>query len=144
MEGWGNIVNKKTIIVFIVISCSIGLFFLLNYTNAGYRLECGNYSNEDLIKEAIKIQYRGGDKKELERIFTSDFIKQIDSNTNFYKKKIFYSVEKNFMKSFKELDENQFKVSVSVEDSSGSYIQIITLAKDSNDKYLISNIEFDI
>jgi len=144
MEGSVNILNKKTtIVVLIIIFCSIGLF-IWRYFNDGRLLESENLSIEQLVIKSIKIQYRGGDEKELERIFTSDFIKQIDLNPYFYKNKIFYTINKDFMKSFKDLNEDQSMVSVSVEDLSGSYIQIITLTKDSNGKYLISKIEFDI
>ena len=138
--------NKKTAIVLIVIFCSIGLIIVLkywkglNYFNEG----SGNLSVEQIINKSIKIQYRGDKTKEINRIFTADFIKQIDKNPHFYKKKIFYSVEKDFMKSFVELNENQAKVSVRVEDLSGSYIQIFTLTKDSEGNYKVSKIEFDI
>lgn len=133
-----------------VILCSVGLFILfkywntLNYINGGSMRESRNLSIKQIIIESIRIQYRGGNAKKLNRIFTSDFIKQIDENPHFYKKKIFYTVDKDFMNSFRELNQDQATVSVKVEDLSGSYIQIITLTKGSNGKYQISKIEFDI
>lgn len=143
--------NKKTIIVIaVIVISSILLLTLPKYGVIWRHFEVSVSSKpassliEQLIVKSIKIQYKGGDKKELPRIFTPDFIRQIDTNPNFYKKKIFYTVDKNFMESFRSLNDNQAMVTVRVEDLSGSYIQVITLTKDSNGSYLISNIEFDI
>lgn len=144
-------INKKIVIVMLLMFFSVtGLFILAKQWNIFYCfnkesiLESENLSVEQIIIESINIQYRGGDKKELDRIFTSDFIKEINLNPKFYKKKIFYTYDKNFMKSFKNINQNQAKVSVTVEDLSGSYIEIITLTKNSDNIYLVSKIEVDI
>lgn len=139
--------NKKTIILgLILVFCVGGLLTLLKYFNIieYFNSKSGSLTTEQIINKSIKIQYRGGNKKELDEVFTPDFIKQIDSNPDFYKKKIFYIIDKKFMESYKNLNENESMVSVKVEESSGSYIQIITLTKDSSGKYLISKIEYDI
>jgi hypothetical protein len=99
---------------------------------------------ENLIMKAIKIQYRGGNEAELNSTFTNDFIKEINENPHFFKKRFFYTYNKDFMRTLRELDNNTLTVSVKTEDLFGSYIQIVTLIKTDNDNYLISNIQFDI
>lgn len=142
---------KKTILgALILIFSSVVLLVLLEYWNVWRYfngdnfLGSGNSSIEQIIVKSIKIQYREGDKKNLDRIFTPDFIKKIDSNPYFYKKKLFYIINNDFMDSFRNLNRDYATVSVRVEDLSGSYIQIIMLTRDANGNYLISEIEFDI
>ena len=48
------------------------------------------------------------------------------------------------MNNLRKINNNQVIVSVRVEDVYGSYIEVITLTKNINGDYLISNIQFDI
>lgn len=135
--------NKKRIVL-IAVSYCIGLLFFIYNFNGGNILKA--YTPlEQLIVESIKIQYRGGDTKELERIYTSDFIEQINNDPEyFYQKWILFRIDDDFMNSFSELNNNQAIVEVRVIDLRGTYFQEITLTKNSEGNYKISNILYDI
>lgn len=141
------IILKKKAIILAALICSIGLLMIINYFDGGILVGSGNSPIEQLIIKSIKIQYRwncGDNAKELNSIFTSDFIQQINTNPDFYKKEILLYVEKDFMNSLDELNQNQLSVEVQVNDTLGVYYQEIILTKDSNGNYKISEIEYDI
>ncbi|MHB8128943.1 MAG: hypothetical protein ACYDEX_08090 [Mobilitalea sp.] len=76
-------------------------------------------------------------------VFTNEFIDSIDNKSNFYKKNLapYKILYKNY--KLKKVGENEFVVSVHIDDMNGRYIQVIHLIK-SEDVYLISKIEYDI
>lgn len=106
-----------------------------------------NYVNEkDYIKHNIetimKIQYRQANENKLSEISTSNFLKNLSED--FYKGFHFYTIDKNFMETCRKTEDGNIVISVKVEDARGSYIQVFTLTKNEKNKYLISDLQYDI
>jgi hypothetical protein len=97
---------------------------------------------DHLINNSLSIQY-GTDDIDLKSVFTEEFIKNLDQNSNFDKKKLApYQINyKNY--NLREEAANEYVVSVSIEDKDGSYIQVIHITKEEG-VYRISRIEYDI
>lgn len=140
--------SKAIFIALSVVICISLLVCLVYYINlhriSSYNSKEKVLTMEQIVNKVIKVQYRGSNEEELKQIFTPNFIASINSTPNFYKKRIFYKVDKNFMSTLQTINQNDYKLSVRVEDLSGSYIQVITLTKDTNGNYLIHKIEYDI
>lgn len=136
-----------TLAIIVCIVLALGLIYGDGFYTKTKGLSKEEAKVEELVLKAIEIQYRGGRKKELEKIFTSDYIKQMDYNSRkFYHKFSIYIIEKNFMKNFYVLNENEAMVSVVVEamDIRARAILEITLIKGTDGDYLISNILLDL
>lgn len=105
-----------------------------------------NHNDSDYVKQnietIIKIQYRRADSAGLKDISTMDFIDNLTED--FYKGFHFYAIDEKFMETCRETDDGNLMISVRVDDWRGSYIQVFTLIKDGNNKYLISKLQYDI
>jgi hypothetical protein len=115
---------------------------LLLFLNNDYQknIISNNSPIEELINNSLSIQY-GNSDMDLDKVFTNEFIDGIDNN--FYKKNLapYKIVFKNY--KLRKVRENEFVVSVHIKDKNGKYIQVIHVKK-YEDKYLITNIEYDI
>lgn len=141
--------KRKIVIIFIVFICISTIIVLHRYWNVSDMFNGGNFgkaenlSIEQIIKKSIRIQYLGGNTKEMNRIFTKDFIKQIETEHGFYQKYLIHTIDKNFMKSFRRTSENQAMVYVTVNDLADEYYQEITLTKDKDGNWQVSKIALD-
>ena len=97
-----------------------------------------------LVSTSLLIQY-SNDNTNIDNVFTKDFINNMDKSSNFYKKDLapYKIIDKGCLNSLTKVNENEFTVSVNIEDKRGRYIQIIHIIK-LGDVYYISNIEYDI
>ena len=118
------------------------LGFVMNEKNTVSTTDDTNNPIEDLIKSSLSIQY-GESELALDTVFTDEFIDSIDYDSNFYKKKLApYKIVATDYK-LRKAEDNEYTVSISIEDKNGSYIQIIHFVKQ-EEGYFISNIEYDI
>jgi len=138
--------NKKNPLLIICISLIMIIILVLfgtNIINNKKAISTTDNPMEILINNSLSIQY-GNSKIDLKSVFTSEFIDRIEENeNNFYKKKLapYKILYKNY--KLKKVGENEFVVSIHIEDRNGRYIQVIHLIKN-EDVYLISDIEYDI
>jgi len=141
---------KKLFIIILAIIACVSFIILPGHSNF---LNCGSYAIksksltiEQLAIESVRVRYIGSDKNILGKIFTLDFIKKLDEDemSFFYTNKIFYDIDGVSPSNEVELNQNSNTLSVRVYDSSGTYIQVLTLEKISDDNYLVSNVQIDI
>lgn len=136
--------TKITKIVTIVLATT---FLFIIFSN---RVENNNnfddYTNKSikfLVNKAIKTQYKWINKNSIKNIVTYECYGNIEKNDNFYKKSYIYFIDKKYMSTLRELDNDTLTVSVHVSDFLGSYLQIIQFVNNANGGYYISSIEFD-
>ncbi|MEL4105919.1 hypothetical protein AAFA46_03615 [Oscillospiraceae bacterium WX1] len=135
---------KKSIVGFVLIFCCIYLLSPIIYGKCYLFLHRGNSSVENLILKSIIIEYTGGTPEDMSSVFDSAYLQHIDSKPNaFFKTTYFFKVNKSFMNSFKEINENTARVVVTVQDLNGIYFQEMTLSKDDGGNFKISNIQYD-
>ena len=137
--------KKKPLLITCILLIMIIILVLFSTNIINYKNAVSTTDNpiEILINNSLSIQY-GNSKIDLKSVFTSEFIDRIEENeNNFYKKKLapYKILYKNF--KIKKVGENEFVVSVHIDDMNGRYIQVIHLIKN-EDVYLISDIEYDI
>lgn len=103
-----------------------------------------NTEIKGLVYGTIEMQYLGS-SEDMDKLYTPSFLQTIKSDTKFYKTDLcpYYIVDKNYMNNLKKINENEYTVSVAIEDKKGRYIQVIHIIKQ-NGNYLIANIEYDI
>jgi hypothetical protein len=135
--------NRRLLILIptvVLILIVIG-FGLRQFSNESSEVGTGD-PIENLINNSLSIQY-GTENIELKSVFTDELIDYIDTDYNFYKEELgpYQVVYKNFR--LKEVAENEYTVSVHIEDKNGRYIQVVHIIKE-GECYLISDIEYDI
>lgn len=139
--------NKKAILFIIslllILLIALG-FIYTNIVNSNNANTTDNNSIKNIVNNSLWIQYSNNNTN-IDRVFTNDYIDDIDKSSNFYKKNLapYKIVDKNYIRSLIKVSENEFIVSVQIDDKNGRYIQIIHIIKE-RDVYLISNIEYDI
>ena len=140
------IMNIKKIIIIIIllviIASALCLFF---YCTTGYQSDTDEKNSiKNTIETVFRIQHGLVNKNRLKDISTKDFQENLDEEA-FYSDFKIYMIDRNFMKSYEEINQNTVEVDCWVEGVFGdSYIAIITLTKTLDGKYLISNIQHDI
>lgn len=97
---------------------------------------------ERLINHSLSIQY-GTDDIDVYSVFTEEFIVNLDQDRYFDKTKLapYHIIYRN--SNLLEIAENEYVVSVHIEDKDGRYIQILHIIKE-KENYRISKIEYDI
>ncbi len=134
--------RKKFFLIPTALLISIAVLFGARIIHNKDSVSATNDPIEYLINNSLSIQYGIGNI-ELSSVFTEEFIDNIDRNSHFYKKKLapYQIIYKNY--NLRKVAENEFTVSVHIEDKNGGYIQVIHVIKE-GESYLIANIEYDI
>jgi hypothetical protein len=135
--------NKKILILIpTVLLIIIAVLYALTLIYRNDSINTTDDPVENLINNSLSIQY-GNNNIDPNSVFTEEFIDGIDNNHYFYKDKLIpYQITYKHY-NLTEIAENEYVVSVHIEDRNGSYIQVIHIIKE-HDCYLISDIEYDI
>lgn len=141
--------RKLRIIITTILSLAVALILMgysniWLYINGGEPISSSDIEVKQLIIHAINIQYHGGDEKMLVKIFTTEYLRQISADDEFYDRGNFYLLDNDFMANYHEISQNESEISVGVQDLHEHYYQIITLTKDAEGKLLVSRIQNDI
>ncbi len=135
--------RKKIIILiptaFVIVIIVLSALSLFRRTNP---INTTDDPIDKLISNSLSIQYGTGNTN-LDSVYTQEFIDGIDNNYNFYKEELapYQITFKDY--TLKATTESDYVVSVHIKDRNGSYIQVVHIIE-ANDRYLISEIEYDI
>ena len=136
---------KKKIIVFgvlFVIVFTMIVCVFIYYTTGN---ECKTDEKNIIrttIEKALRIKYGWTSKEKIKDISTKEFQENLDKES-FYNGFTLYVIDKNFMESYYQENENTIVISVVVY-KPDIFIPIFTLTKTKDGQYLISNVEYDI
>lgn len=138
------IMNIKIIIiltVLVIITSALCFFFYSTTGNKGDTDEKNSIKNT--IEKVLRIKYGWANKEGLKDISTKEFQENLDEES-FYKGLDFYQINRDFMKSYEEIDPNTVIVDCRIDFFfKEGYIPIITLTKTLDGVYLISDIQYD-
>lgn len=134
--------KKKLSLIIITLLIISAFMFASNLSKRKNSITTIDDPIPNLINHSLSIQY-GIENIDLNSVFTEEFIDRIDNNSNFYKEKLapYQITYKNY--NLTKIDEKEYVLRVHIEDRNGSYIQVIHVVKE-GERYLISNIEYDI
>ena len=131
--------KKKLLLVFIILGIGI-VVLLIGKSESIYRERgCGI---QQLLNAAIQIQYGWKNIDKLNQICTEEFFENTDLD-EVYVGRRFYMIEKGYMDTVREVNENELEITVSVY-SPDIRFHHFTIIQDKDGKYLIDKIEHDM
>lgn len=136
---------KKRIVI-ILISLIVVCFGLFQFFTTGLSVLVSpeEKSIKTKIETFLRAQHGWASKKKLEKIVTPDFQNNTRDFTNLYSDGLkFYTIEKFFMNSRREIDSETIEIHVKIYNPDIKYAYF-TLKKSESGEYLIENIEFGV
>lgn len=127
------------VIVGVILLLMIAFQFFTTGSAVGGREE---QEIQSTVEQALRIKYGWKNKVAIQDIITQEFQEQI-ADSDFYEGFKFYTIERDFMKSYRKESGNVVTVSVMVY-APDIIIPIFTLEKMKDGRFLIVDVEYDI
>lgn len=127
------------VIVGVILLLMIAFQFFTTGSAVGGREE---QEIQSTVEQALRIKYGWKNKVAIQDITTQEFQEQI-ADSDFYEGFKFYTIERDFMKSYRKESGNVVTVSVTVY-APDIIIPIFTLEKMKDGRFLIVDVEYDI